>query len=221
MSSSRIYWHKRKLRFESKCLKRLTVLDNVFLLNWIATGICGNNLSVCRKTTHIHKQKRPLDNKRQNYRESATVGYRAPLHSTNFVPVQVNHMNSWHENFVIRGKKFTRPFLLSVTPLHHQSRTKTSRHMITLKYFTSFICCSSSCSCRRFSNSSTICFSITLLASSTLFITSASISSFLFASCSSTLLATSSSTLFCVSSSMIIFSFSVARLKGKKKIISF
>jgi len=58
-SSSRIYWHKRELRrFKSKCLERLTVLDNVFLLNWIATGICGNNLSVCRKTTHIHKQKK-------------------------------------------------------------------------------------------------------------------------------------------------------------------
>lgn len=50
---------ERELRqFISKCLKSLTVVDNVFLLNWFITGICGNNLSVCRKTTQIHKQRR-------------------------------------------------------------------------------------------------------------------------------------------------------------------
>lgn len=52
-----IYWHKREFRrFISKCLESLTALDKDFLLNSIITGICGNNLSVCRKATQIHKQ---------------------------------------------------------------------------------------------------------------------------------------------------------------------
>ena len=78
MSSSRIYRHKRELRtFKS----RLTVLDKVFLLNWIVTGICGNNLSVCRKTTHNHKQKTSKGRIEGNLRLLFIV---TPLHSTKF-----------------------------------------------------------------------------------------------------------------------------------------
>ena len=47
------------------------MLGNVFRLNGLLTGICGNNLSVCRKTTQIHKQRKEvlMDNNRQNSRE--------------------------------------------------------------------------------------------------------------------------------------------------------
>ena len=83
----------------------------------------------------------------------------------------------------------------------------TSREILTSRRSASAIC-----SCFLFSSSSNICFSMILLASSTLFRTSVSISSLLLSNSSSTLLATSSSILSLALSSILFISDSFSRL---------
>ena len=129
MSSSRLYRHKRELGLNPNAWKETQCLAMLSFSVGLVTGICGNNLSVCRKTIQLHKQKeRGLDWKQK----AKLKGNEDHNVSMNFVPCAcgLGHQSKvTSDNFKMQGKWFG-----TVTPCHFLLPVFTSRALLAQSY---------------------------------------------------------------------------------------